>query len=47
MQPADGDRNAELSNANKSFADHRVTGDLLEDTYREKIFPVVCKERSL
>jgi hypothetical protein len=25
--PADGDRNAELSNANKSFADHRVTGD--------------------
>jgi hypothetical protein len=24
---ADGDRNAELSNANKSFADHRVTGD--------------------
>jgi hypothetical protein len=24
----DGDRNAELSNANKSFADHRVTGDL-------------------
>jgi hypothetical protein len=23
----DGDRNAELSNANKSFADHRVTGD--------------------
>jgi hypothetical protein len=23
---ADGDRNAELSNANKSFADHRVTG---------------------
>jgi hypothetical protein len=26
-QAADGDRNAELSNANKSFADHRVTGD--------------------
>ena len=25
MEPADGDRNAELSNANKSFADHRVT----------------------
>jgi hypothetical protein len=25
--PADGDRNAELSNANKSFADRRVTGD--------------------
>jgi hypothetical protein len=25
--PADGDRNAALSNANKSFADHRVTGD--------------------
>jgi hypothetical protein len=24
---ADGDRSAELSNANKSFADHRVTGD--------------------
>jgi hypothetical protein len=24
---ADGDRNAELSNANKSFADHRGTGD--------------------
>jgi hypothetical protein len=24
---ADGDRNAELSNANKSFADHRVTGE--------------------
>jgi hypothetical protein len=24
---ADGDRNAELSNANKSFADRRVTGD--------------------
>jgi hypothetical protein len=24
---ADGDGNAELSNANKSFADHRVTGD--------------------
>jgi hypothetical protein len=24
---ADGDRNAGLSNANKSFADHRVTGD--------------------
>ena len=23
----DGDRNVELSNANKSFADHRVTGD--------------------
>jgi hypothetical protein len=23
----DGDRNAALSNANKSFADHRVTGD--------------------
>ena len=23
---ADGDRNAELSNENKSFADHRVTG---------------------
>jgi hypothetical protein len=25
--PADGDRNAELSNANKSFAARRVTGD--------------------
>jgi hypothetical protein len=24
---SDGDRNTELSNANKSFADHRVTGD--------------------
>jgi hypothetical protein len=24
---ADGDRNAELSNANKSFADRRVTAD--------------------
>jgi hypothetical protein len=27
VRRADGDRNAELSNANKSFADRRVTGD--------------------
>jgi hypothetical protein len=27
VEAADGDRNAELSNANKSFADRRVTGD--------------------
>jgi hypothetical protein len=27
FRAADGDRNAELSNANESFADHRVTGD--------------------
>jgi hypothetical protein len=27
VRSADGDRNAELSNANESFADHRVTVD--------------------
>jgi hypothetical protein len=27
VRTADGDRNEEPSNANKSFADHRVTGD--------------------
>jgi hypothetical protein len=27
LKTADGDRNAELSSANKSFADRRVTGD--------------------